>query len=142
MELHDLTWRVKFYQWKKAKSRTKLLQEKSSLSQNNSIKQKKDSEAATGGVLLKKLFLKALQNSQEHTSAKVSFFNKVVFFNEAATLLKKRLWHKCFLVNFAKFLKTPFSQNTSGRLLLKIETKRKVLLDVSTVKHLYSGHTF
>ena len=25
-----------------------------------------------------------------------------------ATLLKKRLWHKCFLVNFAKFLRTPF----------------------------------
>ena len=25
-----------------------------------------------------------------------------------ATLLKKRLWHKCFLVNFVKFLRTPF----------------------------------
>ena len=25
-----------------------------------------------------------------------------------ATLLKKRLWHRCFLVNFAKFLRTPF----------------------------------
>ena len=25
-----------------------------------------------------------------------------------ATLLKKRLWHTCFLVNFAKFLRTPF----------------------------------
>ena len=25
-----------------------------------------------------------------------------------ATLLKKRLWHKCFLVNFAKFLRAPF----------------------------------
>ena len=25
-----------------------------------------------------------------------------------ATLLKKRLWHRCFPVNFAKFLKTPF----------------------------------
>ena len=24
------------------------------------------------------------------------------------TLLKKRLWHRCFLVNFAKFLRTPF----------------------------------
>ena len=24
------------------------------------------------------------------------------------TLLKKRLWHKCFPVNFAKFLRTPF----------------------------------
>ena len=25
-----------------------------------------------------------------------------------ATLLKKRLWHRCFPVNFAKFLRTPF----------------------------------
>ena len=37
-----------------------------------------------------------------------------------ATLLKKRLWHRCFPVNFAKFLRTPFLQNTSGRLLLKL----------------------
>ena len=35
-----------------------------------------------------------------------------------ATLLKKRLWHRCFSVNFAKFLRTPFLENTSGRLLL------------------------
>ena len=36
------------------------------------------------------------------------------------TLLKKRFWHKCLPVNFAKFLRTPFLQNksTSGRLLL------------------------
>ena len=33
-------------------------------------------------------------------------------------LLKKRLWHRCFPVNFTKFLRTPFSQNASGRLLL------------------------
>ena len=25
-----------------------------------------------------------------------------------ATLLKKRPWHRCFPVNFAKFLRTPF----------------------------------
>ena len=35
-----------------------------------------------------------------------------------ATLLKKRLWHRCFAVSFAKFLRTLFSQNTSGQLLL------------------------
>ena len=35
-----------------------------------------------------------------------------------ATLLKKRLWHRCFPVNFAKFLRTPFLQTTSRRLLL------------------------
>ena len=30
-----------------------------------------------------------------------------------ATLLRKILWCKCFLENFAKFLRTPFLQNTS-----------------------------
>ena len=38
----------------------------------------------------------------------------------SATVLKKRLGRKCFPVNFAKFLRTPFLQNTSGRLLLVI----------------------
>ena len=46
------------------------------------------------------------------------FFNKVAGLGPA-TLLKRRLWHRCFAVNFAKFLRTPFSQNASGRLLLK-----------------------
>ena len=36
-----------------------------------------------------------------------------------ATLLKKRLWHRCFPVNFVKFLTTTFLQNTSEHLLLK-----------------------
>ena len=40
-----------------------------------------------------------------------------------ATLLRKRLWHRCFPLNFAKFLRTPFLQNTSGRLLLFFEKK-------------------
>ena len=31
-----------------------------------------------------------------------------------ATLLKKRLWHRCFPVNFAKLLGTPFFQNISS----------------------------
>ena len=36
-----------------------------------------------------------------------------------ATLLKKRLQHRYFPVNFAKFIKTPFLQNTSERLPLE-----------------------
>ena len=37
-----------------------------------------------------------------------------LFFNKAAgmrpaTLIKKRPWQRCFPVNFAKFLRTPFS---------------------------------
>ena len=47
----------------------------------------------------------------------VLFLNKVAG-PEPATLLKKILWHRCFPVNFAKFLRSSFSQNTSGRLLL------------------------
>ena len=31
-----------------------------------------------------------------------------------ATLLKKKIQHWCFLVNFAKFFRTPFLQNTSS----------------------------
>ena len=37
-----------------------------------------------------------------------------------ATLLKMRLWQRWFSVNFAKFLRTPFLQNTSRLLLLII----------------------
>ena len=47
------------------------------------------------------------------------FFDKVAGLSHAA-LLKKRPWHRCFPVNFAKFLRTSFLQNTSGRLLLEI----------------------
>ena len=41
------------------------------------------------------------------------FLNKVAGLRPA-TLLKIRLWHRRFPVNFAKFLRTPFLQNTSG----------------------------
>ena len=43
------------------------------------------------------------------------FLNKVA---GPATLLKKRLWHRCFPVNFAKFLRAALLQKISGRLLL------------------------
>ena len=44
-------------------------------------------------------------------------FNKAAGLRPA-TLLKKRLWHRYFSVNFEKFLRAPFLQNTSGQLLL------------------------
>ena len=48
-----------------------------------------------------------------------------LLFNKAAglrpaILLKKRLYRRFFLVNFGKFLRTYFLQNTSGQLLLLI----------------------
>ena len=45
-----------------------------------------------------------------------------------ATLLKKRIWHRCFPVNFVKFLRTPFLQNTSGRMFQNRNGKDKNLL--------------
>ena len=48
---------------------------------------------------VKKVLLEISQNSQQKTCARLSFLIK--FF-------KKKLWHRCFPVNFANFLKTPF----------------------------------
>ena len=56
------------------------------------------------------MFLEISQNSQENSCAGL----------RPTTLLKMRLWRKCFPVNFVKFLRTSFSQNTFGRLLLKL----------------------
>ena len=42
-------------------------------------------------------------------------FNKAAGLRHA-TLLKKGLWHRSFRVNFVKFLRTPFSRNSSWRL--------------------------
>ena len=52
------------------------------------------------------------RNSQEYTCARVSFLIKLQSWN--LELYLKRLWHRCLPVNFAKFLRTPFSLNTSG----------------------------
>ena len=54
-----------------------------------------------------------------------------------ATLLKKRLWHRCFPVNFAKFLRTPFLQTTSGRLLLEDWDLKSYLTDGNESNFLY-----
>ena len=64
----------------------------------------------------------ALRNFAKFTGKQLCpslFFNKVAGLRPA-TLLESRLWHRCFPVNFAKFLRTAFLQNTSGRLLLSL----------------------
>ena len=48
-----------------------------------------------------------IQISQNSNFTKFNFFNKVAGLRPA-TLLKKRLRHMCFPVNFAKFLRAPF----------------------------------
>ena len=60
------------------------------------------------------MLLKISHNSYENTWPRVSFFTKVTLLATLATLLKKRLWHSWFPVNFEKFLRTFFLQNTYG----------------------------
>ena len=55
------------------------------------------------------------------------FFNKVA---RPATLFKKRLRHRCFPVNFVKFLRTPFFTEHLWWLLLFVK------------RHIYSVHIF
>ena len=55
-----------------------------------------NSEAATRCVLSKKVFLEISQNLQENICAR------------GATLLKKRLWHRCFSCKFCEISKNTF----------------------------------
>ena len=57
---------------------------------------------------------KVSQKLQESTCAKVSFFIKLhPQQHQPATFLKKRVWRSCFPVDFGKFLRAPFLQNSS-----------------------------
>ena len=68
------------------------------------------------------MFLEISQNSQKNTSARDSFLTNVQALGlRPATLLKKNLWRRYFPVNFAKFLRTLFLENTSWRMLLYID---------------------
>ena len=78
------------------------------------------------------MFLEISQNSQENICATVSFFNKVAGLLPV-TLLKNRLWHRSFLENFVKFLRTPlgdcFCISNFLFLATAIDTEEKDLLE-------------
>ena len=78
-------------------------------------------EAVSQKSSVKTVFLKSLQNSQESTCARVSFLIKLQA--APATLLKKRLWHRCFSVNFERFLRIPFFIEHLRWLLLTLAFK-------------------
>ena len=65
------------------------------------------------------VFLKISQNSQENTCVRVTFLVNLQAscLQRPATLLKTRLWHRCSCFTFVNFLRTPFLQNSSKRLL-------------------------
>ena len=79
---------------------------------------------------VKKVFRKILQKLQENTQPMIYLspfghfetqFRCVFLLTlRHATLLKKRLWHRRFSVNFAKFLRAPFCIEHHWSLLLDI----------------------
>ena len=77
---------------------------------------------------MKKVFLKIPQNSQE-TPPQESLGQ---FQSLRPTILsKKRLWYRCFPLNFAKFLRTLFDRTPPGWLLLHEYNTRGKRQDLS-----------
>ena len=66
---------------------------------------------------VKKIVLRSFTKFTGKCICQSLFFNKVAG-PRPETLSKKRLWRRCFPVNFGIFLRSPFLQNTSGRPLL------------------------
>ena len=69
-------------------------------------------------MFYEKVLLKIFQNLQESTCVGVSF--------SACTFIKKETLTQVFLVNFAKFLRTPFLQTTHGRQLRQLQPTASV----------------
>ena len=63
------------------------------------------SEAVAQRCSIKKVFLEISQNPQKNTCTRASFLIKLQAL--AYHFIKKRLWHRCFSVTFAKFQRTP-----------------------------------
>ena len=77
------------------------------------------------------------------------FFNKVAG-PGTATLLKKRLWHRCFPVNYAKFLRKlfyrtpPVAASVSSSKNMPVDLREGLLFDTSIVEsgQLTFNHSF
>ena len=79
------------------------------------------------GYSLKKVFFKILEKSQENACVGVSFFIKLQAWG-LQIYWKRHSDTVVFSVNLAKFLRTPFLPNTSGRLLMYFIEGRKIPL--------------
>ena len=84
---------------------------------------------------LKKALWKISQNSQENICAGTVKLCRSEF------SLKASLQRRCFFVNFAKFVRTPFLQNTTGRLLLTIATSTVLTAELANVTVNYDTKT-
>ena len=77
------------------------------------------------GVFCKKGVLKNFAKFTGKHLCQSLFFNKVSGLRPE-TLLKERLWRRCFPMNFAKFLRTPFLIEHLQSLLLLLNTSLNI----------------
>ena len=89
--------------------------------------------------MISKSYFYTLRSSQREVFCKkgalrnlAKFTGKHLWQSLSATLLKKRLWRRCFPVNFAKFLRTLFLIEHLRWLLLTLEFLKIVLRVVLT----------
>ena len=69
-----------------------------------------------------------------------SLFIKVASLHLSADkIIKKRLRHRCFLANIAKFLRTPILKNLCKQLLLNMRNSRKVRVYLVAYILIYQG---
>ena len=87
-------------------------------------------EASTGCVLFKRDALKNLEKFTRKHLRQSLLFNKVAGL-KAATLLKKRLRHRCFLGNLAKFFKSNFFYKHFQWLFLHYQKQSRIKRVVS-----------
>ena len=78
-----------------------------------------ESEAVVLSYSVKKLFLRNFAKFTGKHPCQSLFFYKVGL--RPATLLNKSLWHRCFPVNFAKFLRTSFLKSTFSGCLWRVK---------------------
>ena len=79
------------------------------------------------GAATMKVFFKILQNSQKNTRARISFLLQL----QTKSLT---LWHRCFPLDFSKFL-TPFLLNNSVGYFCNVEFFEKIVNDFVTIFH-------
>ena len=91
-------------------------------------------------ISVKKMFIKNLTKFTGKQLCQSLFFNKVAACRvsfliklQPATLLKKKFWHRCFPVNFAKILRTPFLTDHLRWLLLYLVYTHLSLIPASFI---------
>ena len=112
--LSSLFTKHKVMKWKDKFSRQHIKKISRTLRMSNYSIQKEPPE-----VFCKKAILKNFAKFTGKHLCQSLFFHKVACLRPA-TLVKTRLWHRCLLVNFAKFLKTLFITEYCQWLLLSV----------------------